>query len=237
MLQRVFVQDTTGKVVFLPGGKGAGEILDNRDVNCHPCLRLPAAQRPSSVVIALPDGQRIFRSMNPITNQPECQGCHSPSQRLNGVLLTDISMAPLEASLRRNTLLDFLWWVAAIILSVILVNIALDRLVLRRLETLSGTIRKLGLGQGSTPIQENQADEIGQVSQALNEMASQVETREHEICQLSQDLHQQNIGRGQLLNRVIPSWKMSASGWRASCTMSLASLWRSWRSRPELLRS
>ncbi len=203
MLQRVYVLDTTGKVIFSPNSQDNGERLDNRDANCQPCHHLPPAQRPSSVVITLPTGQRVFRSMNPIANQPQCQSCHSATQRLNGVLLTDISMTPLESSLRRDMWLDILWWAAAIVASVLLVNIVLDRLVLRRLETLSGAIRRLGLGQLSSPIHEDQTDEIGQVSQAFNEMASQVDAREREIRQLSDDLHQQNIERGQLLRRAI----------------------------------
>ena len=203
MLQRVYILDTSGKVVFSPSGKGNGTSLDNHDANCQPCHHLPPAQRPSSVVITLADGQRVFRSMNPIPNQLACHGCHDPATRLNGVLLTDISMAPLEGPLRREMRLDFLWWVAAIVVSIIMVNIALDRLVLRRVETLSSAIHKLGLGQPSSLITENQGDEIGQVSQAFNEMSNKVEAREHEIILLSEGLHQQNIERRELLKRAV----------------------------------
>ena len=98
-IRAIYMMDTTGRIAFAPRGVEVGRQLDNRDPTCQPCHQLPATMRPSSVVITLPDGQRVFRSMNPLENRPECHECHDPDQRLNGVLLTDIWVAPLEAPL------------------------------------------------------------------------------------------------------------------------------------------
>ncbi len=203
MLQAVYILDTTGKVVFSPDGKGVNTQLDNRSATCQPCHRLNSAKRPGSVVVTLPGGERIFRSMNPIHNQQECMKCHDPRQRLNGVLLTDISMAPLEESLTRDMWFNLLLCAAAILVSVIVVNLVFDRLVLHRLETLSKAITSLGLGQLLGLLPENQPDEIGKVSLAFNEMARQVETRDIENRQLSEVLHRQSSERGELLKRLI----------------------------------
>jgi hypothetical protein len=126
MLRIVYLMDTSGRVVFSPEGQGVGTQLDNRDPTCQPCHSLPAADRPSSVVVTLAGGQRVFRTMNPIRNKPECEACHSPSQRLNGVLLTDISMAPLEASLTTDMWQHLLWWLAAILVSAIAINLVIN---------------------------------------------------------------------------------------------------------------
>jgi signal transduction histidine kinase len=202
-LRVVYLLDTSGKVIFAPESQGVGSRLDNRDPTCQPCHRLPPDQRPSSVVVTLADGKRVFRSMNPIVNEAECQSCHDPSQRLNGILLTDISMAPIEASLLRDLWDHIIWWVAAILVSALIANLVIDRFVLRRLEALNTAMKRLGLGQRSSPLPENQADEIGQVSLAFNEMVRQVETRNAENRQLSEDLHRQNTERGELLKRQI----------------------------------
>ncbi len=141
--------------------------------------------------------------MNPIANLPQCQGCHDPSQHLNGVLLTDISMAPLESSLTKGIWWNFLWWIAAILVTVIIANIVVDRFVLHRLQGLTHAIRELGLGQRSSPLPENYDDEVSQVSLAFNEMARQVEKRNAENQHLSEDLLRQNSEKGELLHRLI----------------------------------
>ena len=189
ILRIVYLLDTSGRVVFAPEGQGVGTQLDNRDLTCQPCHQLPPAQRPSSVVVSLSGGERVFRTMNPIVNLPQCQECHDPTQHLNGVLLTDISMAPLEASLSNGLWQHFFWWFAAILVSVIIVNLVLDRFVLFRLNKITHAIRDLGLGQQLSPLPENQDDEVSQVSLALNEMSRQVEKR--------------NTERGELLRRLI----------------------------------
>jgi signal transduction histidine kinase len=202
-LRIVYLLDTSGRVVFAPEGQGVGTHLDNHDPTCQQCHQLPPSQRPSSIVVSLPGNERVFRTMNPIVNLPQCQGCHDPSQHLNGVLLTDISMAPLEASLTKGLWQHFLWWIAAILVSVIIVNLVLDRFVLHRLGGITHAIRELGLGQQSSPLPENHDDEVGQVSLAFNEMARQVEKRNSENQQLSEDLQRQNTERGELLGRLI----------------------------------
>jgi hypothetical protein len=146
LIQVVYLLDTSGRVVFAPGGTGVGTQLDNQDPTCQPCHQLPVVKRPGSVVVTLPGGQRVFRSMNPIENQPECYACHDPGQRLNGLLLTDISMAPLEEPLAAHLRENILWWLGAILITVILVNLAMSRTVFRRLGGLAQALAHFGQG-------------------------------------------------------------------------------------------
>jgi signal transduction histidine kinase len=203
MIHDLYLLDTSGRVVFAPEGEGVGLILSNRDPTCQPCHRLPAAERPSSIAVALPGGQRVFRSMNPIENRPACQECHAPDQRLLGLLLTDISMAPLEAPLAAELRENLLWWVATILVTVLVVNVALSRFVLRRLEGLTSAITLLRQGQLTSPLSEGEPDEIGQLSSAFNGMARRVETRDAENRALAESLRRQSVQRGELLKRLI----------------------------------
>ena len=203
MLRVVYLLDTSGRIVFAPNGQGVGAQLDNRDPTWQPCHRLAPSDRPSSVVVTLPGGQRVFRTMNSIRNRPECEGCHSPSQRLNGELLTDISMTPLEASLTTDMWQHLLWWLAALLTSAVVGNLVLNRVVLSRLGKLSVAITKMGPGQLTAPLPENQPDEIGRLSLAFNQMAARADAREIEIRQLSDDLQRRSAERGELLKRLI----------------------------------
>jgi signal transduction histidine kinase len=203
MIRSVHLLDTSGRIVFAPEGAGVGTILDNSDPTCQPCHRLSVAERPSSVVVTLSGGQRVFRSMNPIENRSQCQDCHDSDERLLGLLLTDISMAPLEAPLAAELRENLLLWAAAILVTVLVVNLAISHFVVRRLEGLASAITKLRYGQLPTPLPESQPDEIGQLASAFNAMAHQVETRDVENRALAESLQRQSIQRGKLLKRLI----------------------------------
>jgi signal transduction histidine kinase len=202
-LRIVYLLDASGKVVFAPEGKGVGTQLNNQDISCQPCHQLPPSQRPGSIVISLPSGQSVFRTMNPIVNAPECQSCHNPAQRLTGVLLTDISMAPLEASLRNALWQHLLVWMAAILVSVLVVNFVINRFVFHRLAGITTAIKEVDIGRLSPILPVSQTDEIGQLTLAFNEMVRQLEVRDVENRQLSTNLYRQNIERRDLLRRLI----------------------------------
>ena len=85
-----------------------------------------------------------------------------------GLLLTDISMAPMEDALTADLTGNVLWWIGAIVITIIVVNLALSQFVLRRLERLAVAIAGLGQGKMPLPVVENQPDEIGQLATAFN---------------------------------------------------------------------
>jgi signal transduction histidine kinase len=97
----------------------------------------------------------------------------------------------------------FILWGAAILVAILVVNFVMDRFILRRLDVLSNAIKQVGSRQQMSPLPENQADEIGQVTLAFNEMAHQIDVREGENRVLSADLQRQSQERGELLKRII----------------------------------
>ena len=199
----IYLLDTSARVIFAPKGVGVGAQLDNRDSNCQPCHRLPAAERPGSVVVTLSDGQRVFRSMNPIENRLACQTCHDSSQRLIGLLLTDIPMAPLEAPLAASLQENLLWWAGTILTTVIVVNLAMSSLVIRRLEAVAQALARFGRGQLGLRLPANNPDEIGQLGTAFNDMGQRIQSEEAENRALSEDLRREAAHRYELLKRLI----------------------------------
>ncbi len=198
----VYVMDTTGRIIFSPNGQDVGLRLDNSEPDCQPCHRLPGAERPASAVTTTSDGQRIFRSMQPIRNDPECAQCHGTEDRLRGLVLTDISMAPLEASVQAHLRNSLLWSIGIVLGTTLLVNVVVSRFVLSRLERVAAAIAGFGQGRLLAPIPEMEPDEIGQLSSAFNLMAKQVKTREAENRALSENLRSQSALRGRLLKRL-----------------------------------
>jgi signal transduction histidine kinase len=199
----VYLLDTSGRVIFAPQKEGVGTILDNQQPDCLPCHGLPPEKRPGSVVLTAADGTRVFRSMHVIENRPECAACHDPNNRIIGLLMTDIPIAPVETPLDAHLQENLLWWIGTILVVVLVVNLVISRFVLIRLEKLAAAIKGFGSGNKHPLLKEPDTDEIGQLAYVFNEMAGQVDLRTQEVRTLSESLKQQADQRGELLKRLI----------------------------------
>jgi HAMP domain-containing protein len=191
--QTILVLDTTGKVIFAPEGQNTGLQLDNNSQDCQPCHRLLPEERPRSVVVTNAAGQRVFRSMYPLENSLACAECHDPEERLIGVILTDISMAPLTAPLAVDLRENLLWWAGTILVTILVVNLVMSRFILRRLEGLLSAIIDFGQGKLPEPALKNESDEIGQLTDSFHVMAQKIERRRQENQTLSERLQHRNV--------------------------------------------
>ena len=200
--ETVYVLNTDGAVVYAPSADDVTLKLDNREAACQPCHALPVAERPESIVVTLPGGQRVFRSMYSLENKAECARCHGSDGRLLGLLLTDISLAPIEAPLAASLRSNLWWWAGTLLVTIAIVNVVVSRGVLDRLEQL--TVRISDFGQGRIgPSAPAAADEIGQMALVFDDMAVRIEQRRQENQGLSESLRLQSAQRGELLQRLI----------------------------------
>lgn len=199
----VYLLDTNGRVVFAPQGEHVGEILDPSDETCQPCHSLPPDERPSGIVTRESDGRRFFRSMHPIENQAQCTPCHDPSQRLNGVLLTDLSIAPIEAALTSNLRKNFLWWSGTIIAMIAIVNLGVRRLLVRRVEQLNNAVSGFNPGEDSVELPNSPDDELGSLSASFQSLTERINRRDSENRRLSKKLTQRNREQQILLRNLI----------------------------------
>ncbi len=198
----VYLLDSRGKIIFAPHGEGVGKRLDNKHPTCQECHRLPPEARPSSVVVTDED-QRVFRSMYPIRNAPECMICHDPDEPIIGLLLTDIPFAKVESALAADLRENLLWWVGTILATVVVVNFAISNIVIKRLQTLAQALVGFGQDRLSLRLPADDPDEIGQLSEAFNNMSRRIEEEVAENRALSDHLYQQSKQRGELLKHLI----------------------------------
>jgi signal transduction histidine kinase len=199
----IYLLDTNGKVIFSPKSQGVGRQLTNNQPDCQPCHRLTPGERPSSVVVTAEDGQRVFRSMYPIENTPECSVCHDPNQRLIGLLLTDIPVAPLEAGLAKGFRDNLLWWGGTILVTILIINLALNRIVIQRLARLVQALSHFGQDRLGLRLPVGDLDEIGQLTQAYNAMGQRIADEAAENRSLSDHLRRQTTQQQELLKRLI----------------------------------
>jgi signal transduction histidine kinase len=162
-----------------------------------------ADQRPRSVIVTTSDNQRVFRSMTPIENSAECATCHDKDAQLLGVLLADISIVPFEEQLASDLSEELRWWVGAILITILVINYAINRFVLRRLEGVVEAIADFGNSESPQQLFDDQPDEIGRLVGTFNTMAGRVERRSQENRALSENLRIQSERKADLLNRLI----------------------------------
>lgn len=199
----VYLLDTAGRVIFAPNGANIGIQLDNHNPTCQPCHKLPPNERPSGVVVSVDDGQRVFRSMQPVKNSPACSQCHDPQQRLIGLLLTDISVAPFETAFVADLRENLLFGGGTILISAIFANLVMGRLVIRRLEKVSDALANFGGGKRNLHLATGSFDEIGKLEVDFDEMGQHIQAEEAENQALSEDLRRQTIQQQDLLKRLI----------------------------------
>jgi len=199
----VYLLNTNGEIIFAPNQIGVGNQLHNTAQGCIQCHRLEPEARPGSMIVTADDGQQVFRSMYPIENSPECSGCHDSRQKLIGLLLTDIPVAPVEQTLETGFRQDLYWWIGMILLTALVVNFSIDSLVIKPLKRLSQALQGFGQGHHDIRVENRSLDEFGQLGIAFNEMGQQIEIDETENQKLSDQLRIQNTQRGELLKHLI----------------------------------
>jgi signal transduction histidine kinase len=191
-----------GEIRIAPKGQRTGTRLNQQDPTCQVCHRYAPEQRKGSVILEQPSG-RIFRTMTPIENRPECYGCHDPNSRLNGVLLTDFSLATVDQHLATDLRDNFLWSIAAILITIVTINLMMSQLVVTQVERFVEVIKLFSRGDLGQRVTISGGDEIGALADAFNRMAAGLQTKERENQQLVNELQRKEAMRGQLLEKLI----------------------------------
>jgi signal transduction histidine kinase/HAMP domain-containing protein len=120
------------------------------------------------------DGAAL-RTLSPLPNGQACQRCHSPPSRVNGMLIIDRSLTPLQRTVALSQ--QHLLMGGAILLALLLgiIGLAVDRTVLQRVERLRATTRSLGRGDLAARAQDSSRDELGDLARDFDDMAQRLE--------------------------------------------------------------
>jgi signal transduction histidine kinase len=199
----IYLLNPEAVVVASPGELHNGERLDQRGSPCRECHQFPVESRPHGIVVTDTDGQPVFRTMTPILNQPACHRCHSPQDRLNGVLYMDFSMAGLNTRLEQSLRTAFLGSVTIIVLSALVLYLLLSWLFITPMEEVAQGMRHFSQGERSTRVPVQRQDEVGLLANVFNDMADTIQTQDAEAERLYRELAAKDTVRRQLLARLI----------------------------------
>ncbi|MFQ6015861.1 MAG: GAF domain-containing protein [Anaerolineae bacterium] len=170
-VKSVFILNKRGEIRIASEERTIGQMLNQQDPTCQICHRLEPENRGRRVLFTAEGGERVLRTVNPIANEPECHGCHNPADRLNGILITDFSMADIDRQLAADLRGIFLLLMGAIIVTGLTLNFMMNRMVVGRLGKFVQAMKSFGKGNFNQRVEVEGEDEIGQLAMTFNQMA------------------------------------------------------------------
>jgi signal transduction histidine kinase len=203
-VKNIFILNRTGRIVLSINDKDMGRVIDIRDPTCQVCHRGTTKALNKTVIYSSLQGEKIFRNVNPIYNRKECFSCHRPGEKIAGVLVTDFTLKNIENQLQAEFKENILLLFFAIVISTFVIGIALNQLVIKKLQHFMEAASLFGRGDFKKRIRFKGDDEFKRLADSFNLMAKTVmekmrserkylsqiiETQENERRRISRELH------------------------------------------------
>ncbi|MCP4540200.1 MAG: HAMP domain-containing protein [Chloroflexi bacterium] len=179
-VQRVQIVNLTGEVKADSRGEQVGKVWQLDDPGCIECHQSTTESPPRTVWFSASDD--VLRISTPISNEPDCIGCHAQDTSHLGVLLADVSVVDIEEHLRNNLRLDLTISLGSTVLVTLGLYLLVHWLVVQRVEAFRHPLAKFAAGDFSTrlPVTPSSTDELGELVDVFNRMADERERHVHE---------------------------------------------------------
>ncbi len=203
-VRKIFILNRTGRIIASIDDKEIGKTIDMRDSTCQVCHRGATRALNKTVIYSSAQGEKIFRNVNPIYNRTECFSCHRPEEKITGVLVTDFTLNNIEKQLKAEFKENIFLLFFAIGISTLVIGIALNQLVIKKLQHFVEAASFFGRGDFKRTISFRSDDEIKKLADSFNLMAKMlmekmrserkylsqiIEAQENERRRISRELH------------------------------------------------
>jgi two-component system, NtrC family, sensor kinase len=187
---RVRIFDREGNISYSSDPSEVGHAVDKSAEACYGChaqgQSLERLNRPDRFRIYRDSsGQRILGVITPIENQPSCSNaaCHAhpASQKILGVLDTNLSLAKTDAQLAQTSWRMLAYTIFALIDISMLTWLFVWRLVGQPLKNLKDGTRELADGNLGYQLIVDSRDEAGELASSFNRMSLQLRAANEEI--------------------------------------------------------
>lgn len=136
----------------------------------------------SSVIFIRP--KSTIQGFRIIENRSECFSCHSPSDKINGILEVNIDYAPATSLLKKNQIRGILIALVSLtILTVVIIRL-FEKLINHPISQLKDKMKKVQEGDLDIRISSLKKDEIGSLSESFNIMVKKLKEANHKIEEL-----------------------------------------------------
>jgi histidine kinase len=167
---------------------GTTDIKQEACYVCHrrepPLIHLGIAERTR--VFVDDTGQKCIGIISPIANDVSCSGepchVHSPNKRILGLLDMVVSLEAAESTLGRFTRINFFMALAIVGATFMILFLCLHLLVNAPVRKMMRATRAIAAGGEFSGIEVGQADEMGELAEAINTMAREVHLKQTELA-------------------------------------------------------
>ncbi len=186
-VRRAMVLDHDGVIRLSSRNTDVGIRMSRNSPTCLVCHAMTPEARPRWVMLQ-EHGTDVLRSVVPVANSPECHVCHGDAKRVNGMLILDISLAPIQAQLRADVRRMGLGM--GILFLVLLggIGFLVHRLILRRLGRLGRTAQTIASGDFEERADIVGDDVIASLARDFNDMADATSSLIGEVKQREQQM-------------------------------------------------
>ena len=173
-IRGLFISDKKGVIRAASDKNSIGKRLDISDLSCQMCHRAAPSERAPSIIYNDPSGARILRTVSPIYNHSACYSCHSPEEKINGVLFLDYSLASYDEHRASFNLQSMLFGGALLLIIAGSTFFLLNKLVTRRITRLVRQILSMGSEKVHSAVKDSGRDEFAILSTSINQMSQRV---------------------------------------------------------------
>jgi len=172
-VETVMLLDRSGVAKYWSAARPEPRDLELGSPTCQACHRFPPDQRGASRVIDTRGGA-VLRTVIPVRNREACYQCHDASHRVNGILILDLDVGEMRASMNQ----DLRWLVGgSLVFALLLIGAiaAVLRLVLlKRLQQFEATARMIASGDLQRRVPTAGSDTISWLGREFNTMADSI---------------------------------------------------------------
>jgi len=224
-ISAIRVYDKDGAIVMSARREEIGRRIEIDVDTCLSCHEEDHQPRDTAILerkslARIGDGPEVLRHLSVIENERTCAtaACHAhpADNRVLGVLDLEMSMAPLDAAIRRAQK-QFLWTTLTLILIVgLVVSVFLRRVVQRPVYRLFEGTRRIADGDLETRIEVRGRHELARLAEAFNQMAGDLSAARRQVNEWSQQLEhkveEKTKALGLAQRQVLQMEKMASLG-------------------------
>lgn len=203
-VKKIFILNRVGRIFLSIDDKEVGKMIDLQDPTCQVCHHRTTEALNKTVIYSSLGGEKIFRNVNAIYNQKECFPCHNPKEKITGVLVTDFTLNHIERQLRTELKENILLLLFTIGISTFVISVAMNQLVIKKLQHFVEAASLLGRGDFKRTIRFKSDDEFKRLADSFNLMAKTImdkmrmerkhlsqiiDAQENERKRISRELH------------------------------------------------
>ncbi len=173
-LRGITIVNGGGSVVFTSRKKSMGKVFPKTDITCTVCHSKRVPMERATITLKDSKGNRVFRALRSIGNDPECRSCHGNRKKVLGTLFVDQNMGRAMVELKgvRQTLLSI--GIVSLFLVSCCIFLIIETGVLRPVYSLMEGVRRLALGKFDSEVHTSSRGEMKELLGAFNDMVKSV---------------------------------------------------------------